>query len=398
MWKFLFQKVVKMREKVAVDLGHGDAEKPFMEHLEDLRDMIVRMAITMAVTTIGTFFFYKDLFRLIRRPLKTAGLEGKMILQNFDPAGGFMTAMNISFIAGMIIAFPLLGFFLLQFVLPGLKAAEKKLVFPSLAVGAGLFALGVCFSFYVVTPRALLFFYEFNVDLLSSDGTDANGVKAPPIYIWELTKYVKFVTQFCLIFGACFELPVVVIALVKLDILSYKVMKTTRTYAMIGVVIVAAIITPTQDAMTLALLAGPMYVLYEICIWIAWWLEKKDRAANPEYYKGLEEDEKAMEAPIADWDNDNYNPWNEDRVEDEDLHPKSSSDTLEVKPASGTVPHDSEKPADVTSESSSETPDAKPLDGSVPHESTEPELHASEKESPPPEDDHGDTPPAKRHD
>ena len=327
MWKWLFQKVIKVRERVAVDLGEGDMEKPFLEHLEDLRKMIVRMAMTLCVTVIGTFAFAKQIVEILTYPIKLAKLENKIHLVGLNITDAFMTEVNASMMAGIIIAFPLLLWFLLQFILPGLRHTEKKVLFPALGVGVGLFLTGVLFAYFVVSPGTIYFFYSCNADI--NVGGDPNV----PIPMSVIT-YNKFITQFVMIFGACFETPVLVMALVKLEILTYKVMKTTRSYAIVAIAVLAAVVTPTQDALTLGLLMVPMYCLYEICIWLAWWMEKKDRAANPEYYKGLDEDEKATEADAAEWDNENYNPWStaSDDDDEEELKPR--------KPISPTVPVD----------------------------------------------------------
>jgi Sec-independent protein secretion pathway component TatC len=419
MFKWAFSKIVKLREKVAVDLGDGDVEKPFLDHLEDLRTMIVRMCVTLLVVTVITFFFCEDLLKIIEYPLTLAGIKDKITLQNLHVTGGFMTAMNVSLVAGVVLAFPLLLYFLLQFILPGLRSTEKKVVFPALGVGAGLFLIGVVFSYYMVAPRALQFFYEFSVSVgsgagtkvvgssppgavqqtfsngfgvlwerknesirqtveTSVDGTNWTHVAAAPQpqqeskegaapgdfryvritclptapgvpatassepaatitavaaapFIWELTDYVKFLCQFILIFGACFELPVVVMALVKLDVLNYKMMKGTRSWAAVIIAVVAAVITPTQDALTLSLLAVPMYVLYEICIWLAWWMEKKDRQLYPEYYKDQDADAKQIEV-ADDWDNESYNPFNQD---DDDEEASSTSPAKPDSPPAG---------------------------------------------------------------
>lgn len=313
MWKFLLNKAFKAREKFAVDLGTEDMEKPFLEHLEDLRTMIVRMAFTLLISSVATFVYYKELISIIVQPLIWAGIgrdeKGVMdLLISTDPTGPFMTAMNVSLIAAVIGSFPFLLLFLLQFVMPGLRTNEKKLLFPAIAIGAGLFFTGVCFSYFLVLPKALAFFFEFGTDL---------GVRP----MWTLNEYITFSTRFVLVFGVSFELPVLVMALVKLDILNYKIMKGTRSHAIIGIAIFAAIITPTTDPLTMLLMAGPLYVLYEICIWLAYLMEKKDREAYPEYYKQLEEDEKAMEEPAKtdDWDNEEYNPWStdEDKADDD---------------------------------------------------------------------------------
>ncbi|WP_038171880.1 twin-arginine translocase subunit TatC [Verrucomicrobium sp. BvORR106] len=316
MFNWIFKKVVTLREKVAVDLGGADEEKPFLDHLDDLRKMIVNMTITLLVVTLGTFFFYEYLIKIIEHPLVMAGIRDKISLQNLKVTGGFMTVMNISLVAGVILAFPLLLYFLLQFILPGLRTTEKKVIFPALAVGGGLFLTGVLFAYFVVCPRALLFFYEFSVSMDQLSASQG-GTAPPDKLIWERVEYVKFVCQFVLIFGACFELPVVVMALVKMDVLNYKVMKTSRAWAAIIICVVAAVITPTQDALTLGLLAVPMYALYEICIWLAYYMEKKDRQLYPEYYKEQDEESKAVEV-ADDWDNENYNPWNTGDSDDEE--------------------------------------------------------------------------------
>jgi Sec-independent protein secretion pathway component TatC len=453
MFNWLFKKVVTLREKVAVDLGGGDEEKPFLDHLEDLRSMIVKIAITLIVITLITFVYVEELLAIIKYPLVMAGIADKITLQNFKVTGGFMTAMNISLVAGVILAFPVLLYFVLQFVLPGLRSNEKKVIFPALCVGAGLFMTGVVFAYYVVTPRALTFFYEYSRDIggntkakedaaaaaaaaaaleaqkaatppattpgqttaattptqiLGTDGkiyvkccqactcgmppgvvaattpppvkpgtpgttpppgpppapapdpvpaTTAAAAIAVPVaaavaapFIWELTEYVKFICQFILIFGACFELPVVVMAMVKMDVLNYKVMKTTRSWAAIIIAVAAALITPTQDALTLGLLAVPMYALYEICIWLAWWMEKRDRKLYPEYYKDLDKDAAALEVS-DDWDNDTYNPWGGGSEGDD-----------EEDDGSGSKPKPAPKPAPSSGDSQPDTDTGSPSD------------------------------------
>jgi sec-independent protein translocase protein TatC len=313
MWSGILQKVFKVREKVALNLsGNTDEEKPFLEHLEDLRTMIVRIVVTLLISTIGTFVFYKELFRAIQLPLIFAGLAkdeagATQLLQNIDVAGPFMMAINVSLITAVIIAFPLLLVFLLQFILPGLKPNEKKLLFPAIGIGTGLFLAGASFAYAVVLPKALAFFDEFAKTVGSRQD-------------WTLSNYVTFSTRFILVFGISFELPVIVMAMVKLDFLNFKIMKSTWRHALVGITLFAAIITPTPDVLTLLLMSGPLYVLYAICVWLAYFMDKKDRAAYPEYYAQLEKDEKELEqAGNDDWDNENYNPWSSaDDDEDKD--------------------------------------------------------------------------------
>jgi sec-independent protein translocase protein TatC len=138
-------------------------------------------------------------------------------------------------------------------------------------------------------------------------------------------------------FGVAFELPVIVMALVKLDVLNFKIMKDTWRYAIVAITIFAAIVTPTPDVMTLMLMSVPLYVLYAICVWLAWFMEKKDRAAYPEYYAELDKDAAELDKEVAtdDWDRDDYNPWStadDDDDDDEGYRKPKPSPTDEAKP------------------------------------------------------------------
>lgn len=357
MWSGILQKVFKVREKVALNLSGGtDEEKPFIEHLEDLRTIIVRMAITLVVSTIGTFVFYKELFRAIQLPLIFAGLakdeaSASLLLQNIDVAGPFMMAINVSLITAIIISFPLLLIFLLQFILPGLKPNEKKLLFPAIGIGTGLFLTGAAFAYAVVLPKALSFFDEFAKTVGSRQD-------------WTLSNYVTFSTRFILVFGISFELPVIVMAMVKLDFLNFKIMKSTWRHALVGIMLFAAVITPTPDILTLLLMSGPLYVLYGICVWLAYFMEKKDKAAYPEYYAQLEKDEKELDAAVSDdWDNENYNPWSaadDDDEKDKDDDYKTPAATPSAPPPEVEKPADEEE--DHGEDQSSQMPDEDPAE------------------------------------
>ena len=332
----MLHKMFKMREKFAVDLGQGDVEKPFLEHLEDLRTMIVRIAITLIVAVFGTFVFYKELIQIILQPLVWAEVSpdrssAMKLLISTDPTGPFMTAMNVAMIAAIIVAFPVLLLFLFQFILPGLKENEKKMIFPAITVGAGLFLTGIGFSYWLVLPKALKFFWEFGTDM---------GVTP----MWTLNLYITFATRFILIFGVSFELPILVMVLVKLGILNYKIMKGTRGHAIVGIAVFAAVITPTQDALTLLLMILPLYFLYEICIWLAYYIDKKDRELYPEYYKELEADE-ATTKVSDDWDNEDYNPWSTADDDEEETLGKAKTGTTTTTATAASADPGSELPA-----------------------------------------------------
>ncbi|GHC47575.1 twin-arginine translocase subunit TatC [Roseibacillus persicicus] len=210
---------------------------------------------------------HKQLKALVKgNPNAELDARGRMVLmQSLNPTEGFMLSVKLAFFAALVLSFPLLLLFLLQFVLPGLHKEEQRALFPALGIGFLLFLTGVLFAYFVILPNVLDFFYQYSMDM---------GIQND----WRIGYYISFATQFVLIFGLAFELPVVVMTLVKLGILSYEMMRNTRSYAVLAIVVIAAIITPTPDALTLGLLAGPMYVLYEICIWLAYFMDKKEKA------------------------------------------------------------------------------------------------------------------------
>ncbi|MFT4176688.1 MAG: twin-arginine translocase subunit TatC [Luteolibacter sp.] len=373
---YLLHKVIQLRQKAGYD-----EEKPFIEHLEDLRTMILRVACTLLISMVLCFFFQNRLMEVLRKPVdnvwklqqaekipdspreatyrldvekwekakviehatqgltpeqreafyhsiqdpelifharsisllratlalpvekqeafleqaeKSAELRSQVrlllktapnpdidsrgnvtMMSALKPTEAFMLSMKLAFFAGIVVSFPLLLWFILQFVLPGLHAHERKVLWPALSIGFGLFLGGVLFAYYAVLPRTLLFFYDWGSQMgVSND--------------WRIGEYISFATQFTLLFGVAFELPVVVMVLVKLGLLSYETMIRTRSYAIVAIFVAAAVLTPTPDMLTMALMAGPMILLYEICIWLAYLDMKKNRRR--------EEDEARLEA------------------------------------------------------------------------------------------------------
>ncbi|MFP6873917.1 MAG: twin-arginine translocase subunit TatC [Verrucomicrobiales bacterium] len=256
---FFLQKLFKLGTTAAAK-KFGDTEKPFLDHLEDLRGTLMKVIGTLVISTIIAFIFYKDLINIINYPVEQAGYDARLLV--LSPFEGFMSVLKICLYSGLILSFPILLYFIGEFVIPGLNKKEKKLIIPVIIASFLLFASGVLFSYFVVIPRALAFFQEFN-----------RGVDISTELRFKYT--VSFVTMLSLVFGLCFELPVVVMSLVKLDLLNSKMMRSTRSYAIVAMFILAAVITPTPDIFTMSLLAGPMVLLYELCIWMAWWLERK---------------------------------------------------------------------------------------------------------------------------
>ncbi len=255
------ERLFRFREP-AEDDGQG-AVKPFLEHLEDLRWMIIKIAISVGLAMVASFAFRQQLVRIVQWPLASVDARHVENLASLGVADSMTISLQLAFYSGFVFAFPFVLYFLAEFVLPGLTRKERKVLLVSAVVGFGLFLAGVAFSYFIVLPQALAFFYK-----------DATSLGWTPN--WTVREYYAFCTQFTIAFGLAFELPVVVLALVKVGILDQRMLGRFRPYALVCIFIFAAIITPTQDVVTLVLMGGPMYLLYEACIIIARFIALKE--------------------------------------------------------------------------------------------------------------------------
>jgi len=243
------------------DLPESETSKPFLEHLEDLRWTIVKIAVTLGVAMIACFAFRSVLVRVMQAPLRDVGSQIGT-LKALGITDSIVISFHLAFYAGIVLSFPLLLYFVVEFVLPALTAVEKRFLFPAIGVSFALFLLGVFACYFWLLPKTILFFFH-----------DTENLGWAPT--WTVQHYYSFVTRFTIGFGLAFELPVVVLALVRFGLITYKFMARTRPYAVVLIFILATIITPTPDILTLIALALPMCLLYESCIWIAWLMERR---------------------------------------------------------------------------------------------------------------------------
>src|SRR5215510_14761623 len=253
---------MKLREIFAFrDPPESETSKPFLEHLEDLRWTIVKMAITLMIAMVLCFACRQRLVMILQRPLNEVGSQ-VCTLRALGITDSITVSFHLAFYAGIVISFPLLLYFLAEFVLPALTAVEKRFLFPAIAVSFALFLLGVLVCYFWLLPKTILFFFR-----------DTQSLGWAPT--WTVQQYYSFVTRFTIGFGLGFELPVVVLALVRFGLVTYRFMARTRPYAIVLIFVLATIITPTPDILTLVAMALPMCLLYESCIWIAWLMERR---------------------------------------------------------------------------------------------------------------------------
>jgi sec-independent protein translocase protein TatC len=253
----VLKKLFKIRED-----SNGEVIKPFLDHLEDLRWTLIKMIGTLTAGMVLSFFARKWLFGVMIEPLRAISEDPMGLLIFTGPADSIMVSLTLAFYAGIILTFPLLLFFLLEFVLPALTRQEKKYVLPGIMIGFGLFIAGVLACYYLVLPQTM--------EWLHSDAKHL-GVKPT----WMVREYFSFVTRLTLGFGLLIEVPPVMIVLAALGFISHAWLVKTRAYAIVGILLLAAFIAPTPDPMTFLMLGVPVILFYEVCIWIVWLLERR---------------------------------------------------------------------------------------------------------------------------
>ena len=216
---------------------------------------------------VGTNIFFEP--RVDKNPPPDALEASATDLMYIDPAAPFMSSLYLAFFGGILLTAPFIFYFVGEFVLPALKIKEKKYLLRALGVGVGLFAAGVCFCYFIIMPRALKFAELFALWM---------GAKVPE---WRAETYFGFVTKFMLGMGLGFELPVVLLALVKIGILDYKKLSAMRRYMIVINLILGALLT-TPEVFTQIMMAIPLQVLYEISVWIAWYWERQEKKRQAE--------------------------------------------------------------------------------------------------------------------
>jgi sec-independent protein translocase protein TatC len=185
-------------------------------------------------------------------------------LINLSPVGGFWVAFQVALYGGIVLAAPYLIWVIGQFVLPALKITEKKYVLRGFLIGTGLFMAGVCFCYFVLMPLALRASYGYSEWL---------GFSADQ---WRAEDYISFVCKFMLGMGLGFELPVVLLVLVKIGVLDYARLKAMRRYMIVINLVLGAVLT-TPEVVTQVLMFIPLQLLYELSVLIAWWWERRER-------------------------------------------------------------------------------------------------------------------------
>ncbi len=302
----------------------GEGRMTFLEHLGELRVVVFRVLITLIAGMAACLGFARWIQQLLILPFESAaarlGAEaGQLAL--LSPTEGFIVHLKIAFFAGIIVGSPVIFYHIWRFVAPGLYARERRAALPVILSATVCFLSGVVFGFYVLS-FATEFFLRFSTAEIANQ--------------WSLTRYIGFVTRLVFAFGVVFELPLVIFILSRMGLVTPDTLKRYRRHAAIGIVVLAAVLTP-PDPISQMLLALPVYLLFEFSILVS----------RMVYRKRMEpEEEQAGERRPAPRDTS------------EPVDPGARKKHAEDGDAAGTVAEDGETEADdaVSPESAADEP------------------------------------------
>lgn len=319
-------------ERPISDDDEGGPVKTFLDHLEDLRWVLIKSAVSVAIAMLLCLIAGDRVVWLLKRPLEhayvyypgtnqvvtvfygtnklgvfpmpdqqtaahlgtnrfvavrvdpviigtnqvlgwkvddspgaaDAARKMKVDLVNLSPAGGFWVAFQVAMYGGIVLAAPLVLYYIASFVFPALRMKERKYVYRGMFYGLGLFFTGVAFCYFVLMPFALSASQRYSEWL---------GFTA---FQWRAEDYISFVCKFMLGMGLGFEMPVVILTLVKIGVLNYSILSKGRRYMIVVNLVLGAVLT-TPEVLTQVIMFIPLQGLYELSIWITWWWERKER-------------------------------------------------------------------------------------------------------------------------
>ncbi len=272
-----------------------DSAAPLIEHLAELRTRLIRAVMAFIVGIVLAFVVAEPILQFLLGPIEATLRElgdPSPTLQYTSPQEYLFTLFRISMVFGFALAFPVIGFQLWRFVAPGLYRTEKNAFLPFLIASPVMFMLGASFAHFVVTPLAMAFFLGF-ADVSSIFANLLQGAK-PELpdgaaivpetgdgiritFFGKVNESLDITLKFIMAFGLCFQLPVLLTLMGKAGLVSAEGLKSVRKYAVVGILVLAALVTP-PDVITQGILFVVVYGLYEVSIFLVSRVEKTREA------------------------------------------------------------------------------------------------------------------------
>ena len=263
-----------------------ESSAPLIEHLAELRTRLIRAVLAFFVGMVVCFAFGGMILDFLLMPIeKTMRSLGNPnpVMQYTAPQEYFFTLIRISMVGGLMLSFPVIGHQLWRFIAPGLYRNEKNAFLPFLIASPALFLLGAAFAHYIVVPLAMAFFLgfadlpSFMAALVASGGdaalaADDSGIDI--VFNGKVNETLDITLKMIVAFGLCFQLPVLLTLMGKAGLATAHGLRSTRKYAVVGILLVAALVTP-PDVTTQLILFVVVYGLYEISIFLVAQVEKK---------------------------------------------------------------------------------------------------------------------------
>jgi sec-independent protein translocase protein TatC len=270
-----------------------EAEMSFFDHLDVLRKHLIRSSLAILVFTVLAFVFYDFIFdKIIMGPKSPQFWTYRIMCSlserfnlgpdfcikeipfniiNTEMAGQFTLQMNSSLMIGIVLGFPYLLFEIWRFVKPALHEKERKSASGFTFYATVLFLIGILFGYYVIAPLSVSFLAQYSVsDVINNQIT--------------IDSYLSTVATLTIGSGIIFELPIIIFILSKLGVMTPKFMRSSRRYATVVILIIAAVVTPTPDLLTMLTVSFPLFLLYEVSIYISARVERKKLKAEAEFY------------------------------------------------------------------------------------------------------------------
>lgn len=257
---------------LAAEGGHDDGRMPLMAHLVELRSRLIKMVVAVAVGAVVGFVVYDQIFEVLIEPYRSLCTDAEHALDEncrlllTDPLEGLSVRMKVSIYGGIALAMPVLLWQVWRFVAPGLYPREKRYAVPFLVAGLVLFAMGAGIAYWTI-PQAL----EFLVQIAGEDNV---------VVAYSPQKYFQLIVYMMLAFGIGFQFPIVLIFLQLLELLDPDTLARGRRFAIVGIAVLVAVITPSGDPISMLALTVPMVLFYEVSILVGRLVKRRRAAAE----------------------------------------------------------------------------------------------------------------------